>query len=210
MGDTRKEFWDRLETIKMFENRPPSKYITDTIDYVLEIKDKVNALDAGCGAGRYSFYLKDKGVNVFALDKHEKIAKNVTDHGIPFIREDICCMSRVGDSLFDLVLSIGVLHNVISETEFKKSIHEMSRVLKKGGYLICSVFTNDLIDDDLRYQFNHKYIICGNLPMMLFSRENVDKFFNSNGLIKVKNIDEHITDVGTGKRYVYTALFKKE
>ena len=45
--------------------------------------------------------------------------------------------------------------------------------------------------------------------MILLSKKEIDNLFVKYGFKILKNIDEHITDVGSGKRNVYTILLKK-
>ena len=198
-------FWKRSSTIESFSNRPPSKYITHEIDKVLK-KDNI-ALDIGCGGGRYSKYISDAGGKVIAIDKYCEMAENMKN--IDFLKSNMDDLP-FKDQMFDLVLSIGVWHNAQSFQELEKSIKEAYRVLKDYGYCIVSIFTNDIITDDLVACQNSLFLIKNREPMILLSKENVQKLIRENHFQIVKIIDEHITDVGTGKRNVYSLLLKKE
>jgi ubiquinone/menaquinone biosynthesis C-methylase UbiE len=112
-------------------------------------------------------------------------------------------------SNFDLIISIGVLHNAITIDEFEHSIKEISRLLKQNAYAIVSVFTNDVITSDLIKKSDNLYNIIDRPPMVLLSKEQVDKIFIDNNLIKLKVIEEHVTNVGSGKRNVYSILLQK-
>ena len=49
---------------------PLSKYIVSEINEILENKQVQKAIDVGCGGGRYSRYLKQKCIDVLAVDKY--------------------------------------------------------------------------------------------------------------------------------------------
>lgn len=198
-------FWNKDETRSQFQNKDVSKYITDEIDK-LDINDKV--IDIGCGGGRYSRYVKDKKMFVVALDKYSSMSQSLIDDNIPFIQG---CFDNlpIQENMFDVILSIGVIHNAVTINEFEKAISEMYRILKKNGKVIFSVFTDDVITNDLTYIGNSKYEINGRQPMILLSKQQINDLFDKYGFEIIKNIDEHITDVGSGKRNVYTILLKK-
>jgi ubiquinone/menaquinone biosynthesis C-methylase UbiE len=99
-------------------------------------------LDVGCGAGKLSKEIVDRGYEVLAMDfSYNMIRKadaicNVNDKShIKFLQGDIESLP-FKDSVFDVVLCLGVVTYLRSE---KKALHEMSRVLKPGGTLILSI-----------------------------------------------------------------------
>lgn len=198
-------FWNKDETRNQFQNRNVSKYITDEID---KLDPNLKVVDIGCGGGRYSRYVKQKGMFVIALDRYSNMATSLTDDNITFVQGCIDNLP-IQDNMFDIILSIGVIHNAITLEEFEKAISEMYRILKADGQIILSVFTNDIISDDLTFVGNSKYEINGRQPMILLSKEEINNLFNKYGFNVIKNIDEHITDVGSGKRNVYTVLLRK-
>ena len=139
-----------------FANRPPSKYITDAIDEIVSQEGNIKCLDIGCGGGRYSRYLKDNNINVVAIDKHNNMASSLQIEKIKFIN---ACFDNIPlkSELCNLILSIGVIHNAVTKKEYEKAISELYRFLETDGYLIFSVFTNDVITDDLISKGNGCY-----------------------------------------------------
>lgn len=199
-------FWNKKDTRVEFENMPPKKYITDEID---KFKKNSSVLDIGCGGGRYSRYLKNNGYQVTAMDKYPNMAISLKDDNIEFYEGTIDSIP-FEDYTFDNLICIGVLHNAISIKEYETAIKEMYRVLNKGGYLLFSVFTNDVLSDDLTYIDKHLYDIDGREPMILLSKKEIIKLMNKNKFKYIKDVEEHITDVGSGCRNVYTILLQKE
>lgn len=199
------EFWNKSETRDQFQNRNVSKYITDEID---KLDSDLKVIDIGCGGGRYSRYVKQKGMFVIAIDKYSNMATSLLEDNITFMQGCIDNLP-IQDNMFDIILSIGVIHNAVTLEEYEKSISEMHRILKENGKVIFSVFTNDVITDDLTFVGNSRYEINERQPMVLLSKKEIDDLFVKYGFKILKNIDEHITDVGSGKRNVYTILLEK-
>ncbi len=205
----KENYWDKKETAVEFANRPPSKYITDAIDEIVSQEGNIKCLDIGCGGGRYSRYLKDNNINVVAIDKHNNMASSLQIEKIKFIN---ACFDNIPlkSELCNLILSIGVIHNAVTKKEYEKAISEMYRLLEKDGYLIFSVFTNDVITDDLISKGNGCYNVLNRPPMVLLSKNQIDNIFAKYKFKYIRKIDEHVTDVGDGgKRNVYTVLFQK-
>lgn len=197
-------FWQRKETSKEFKDMKLSPYITDTIEKIITSEnDNVNAIDIGCGAGRYANYLAEKNISVIAIDKYKEMYENNNNSNIKFMEAD---MSNIPfkNNMFNLALSIGVLHNAESINDYKKAIKEIYRILKPKGILLISVFTNDVITDDLINMKDNYYEVKDRPPMVLFSKNEINAFFEKYGFKNLIFIDEHVTDVGSGKRNVYT------
>lgn len=206
-------FWEKKETAIEFTQKDVSKYITDVIDEVLnefiDLKD-IKAIDIGCGGGRYSKYLSTKNVQVTALDKYPNMFSFVENENAKFIKATFDNIPT-NSNYYDLALSIGVLHNSTTLQELKNGLTEMFRVLKRNSYAILSIFTDDIVTDDLSNKGNYVYDIINRPSMILLPKDKVVEFCEENGFIFVKHIDSHITDVGNGgKRYVYSILLQKK
>ena len=202
-------YWDKKETAVEFANRPPSKYVTDVINEIINQEVSIKCLDIGCGGGRYSRYLKDKKISVVAIDKYNNMASSLELDKIKFINAPFDNIP-LKNEVCNLILSIGVIHNATTKNEYEKAVSEMYRLLKMDGYLILSVFTNDVITDDLISKGNDCYNILNRPPMVLLSKNQIDDIFAEYNFKYIRKIDEHVTDVGDGgKRNVYTVLFQK-
>ena len=100
-------------------------------------------LDACAGAGRYSFYLAEKGHAVTACDlvKHNvDIIKSNPKAGI--LDDIFVCnaldLSRFNENSFDIVLCMGALYHVNSDDLRQKIISESARVCKPGGIVVLA------------------------------------------------------------------------
>jgi len=99
-------------------------------------------LDVGSGAGMTAKEVANKGYDIFGMDysynmiRKAKTVCNVnTEFHISFLQGDIESLP-FKDSVFDLVLCLGVITYLKSE---QKALHEMSRILKPGGTMILSI-----------------------------------------------------------------------
>lgn len=106
--------------------------ITDT----LNLKGK-RVVDLGCGNGEIAKRLRDKGALVDAVD----IAKNSLNK----IREESnikpvhSCVpnTHLDDNSYDLVVCTELIGH-LSQREHRLFFNELARLVKKGGYIVCS------------------------------------------------------------------------
>jgi ubiquinone/menaquinone biosynthesis C-methylase UbiE len=99
-------------------------------------------LEAGCGLGRYNFYLSNLGINVIGLDFSESTIdflnewkkRNNYDH-VSFIKGDITQLPFENESLSGY-LSFGVVEHFQEGPD--KPLKEAFRVLRPGGIAIIT------------------------------------------------------------------------
>jgi len=95
-------------------------------------------LDAGCGPGRDSRILSEKGATVIGLDISkgllEEAKKRNSSRGVKYIEGDMTKM-EFPDASFDGVWSHASLVNLETIEDAEKAIREYYRVLKSGGIL---------------------------------------------------------------------------
>ena len=103
-------------------------------------------LDACAGAGRYSFYLADKGHKVTACDLSEHhvdiIKANPNAGKLADIRVcNVMDLSGFGDNSFDVVLCMGALYHYRDNDDKRQAISECVRVCKQGGIVALAYLT---------------------------------------------------------------------
>lgn len=142
--NTPKYWGNRVESYnidKLFnivEQQPMTKYM------LRYFPKNSRILDAGCGDGRFAFYLIKQGYNVQGIDfsekKIEQAKKYANKLGLKeslFNVEDVM-KTKFKDFSFDVYLARGVLHHLNRE-EQKKMLKEAHRLLKKDGIIFISV-----------------------------------------------------------------------
>ena len=201
-------FWENLKTEQIFRNMKPSSYITQEIQRIFQEYTIKKVLDLGCGAGRYLNFLCEYTSSVYAMDLYDNMSKNIDRHKVRYKNSDMSSIPF--RTKFDLILSTGVLHNANSKEHLEKTIQEIARHLNDGGVFLCSVFTNKLITEDLIPESQDRFLVQNREPMVLLAEKEIDGLFKQYDLIKIKEVDKHVTDVGSGQRFVCTALYQKK
>lgn len=109
----------------------------------------LNILDLGCGTGRNSNYLAERGNTVVGMD----ISKTAIDiaktrasemqlNDVSYVVGDIGASYPFSDNYFDLILDI-TSSNSLDEKERENYIKEAFRALKNGGYLFVRGLCKD-------------------------------------------------------------------
>jgi malonyl-CoA O-methyltransferase len=97
--------------------------------------DGLDALDAGCGTGRYARLLLARGARVVGVDLSDEMLCRARASGARLIRADLRALP-LRSSSFDIVVSGLALGDV---PELGEAVAEMARVLRPGGRLVSSV-----------------------------------------------------------------------
>lgn len=101
-------------------------------------------LDVAAGAGRYAFYLAQKGHIVSAGDLVDKHVDQMRDGqaklkiDMEIFQGNALDLSRFEDSSFDAVLFMGPYYHLLSMDDRTRAVEESIRVLKKGGLLFLA------------------------------------------------------------------------
>jgi ubiquinone/menaquinone biosynthesis C-methylase UbiE len=143
-----KQYWSTVESEKILAGLCfPAEELTEH----LEIKS--NVLDVGCGSGKLSEYLNEKGYAVTGIDINKKALEENRERNsnITYIEADITKNLPFTDSQFDGVVVSYVFVSIIDRLKQKAAADELVRVLKKGGILwICEATYSE--DYDERYK----------------------------------------------------------
>lgn len=210
--EEKNDFWKDNNTNLLFYNKKTSKYITDVIDDIIDNNIIKKAIDIGCGGGRYTKYLSSKNIKTIAIDKNAEMFQYCQKENLSNVTFKTERMNNIEEKEeFDLALSIGVIHNATTIKEFIDSFKEIYRILRKNGYSIISIFTNDVITPDLiQVNSSDLYLVKDRQPMILLGKNEISKILREVGFKSIREIDEHVTEVGgNGKRNVWTILLQK-
>ncbi len=121
------------------------EYVMTTDILEKNLPSEGNILDLGGGAGAYSFYLAEKGYQVYLADLSEDLimmakqqARESGDSNL--ISCDVVNaidLSIYNDNQFDAILLLGPLYHLLEKDEREKCISEVRRVLKTGGIVFA-------------------------------------------------------------------------
>ncbi len=132
----------------------PQNFIVQFLKYLKKEKhlpmSDLRVLDLGCGTGRNSNYLAERGNFVFGLDlaanalklASERAEKAGLSEQTKYLRQSIGAKLPFEDNSFDLILDI-TASNSIKSSEREVYLKESSRVLKPGGFMILRTLCKD-------------------------------------------------------------------
>lgn len=142
--NTRMRLYDLSKsTVERFQWRDP--HLRHLTEILVRLAEPANgrALDVGCGTGRISVALAEKGFRVDALDPEVDVVEHARELAsqlgvdVNFLAADFTKPDhRFPDKRYDLVVCCEVLEHV---AEWEKVVTNMRRVLKPGGVLILTV-----------------------------------------------------------------------
>jgi len=108
-------------------------------------RDKLTALDYGCGTGNLTNHLISLGLNVTAADISEKFLETIEYR---FAHTNKCKTYTLGlkglkvfdDNTFEVVACYSVLHHI---PDYLRAVIEMTRIIKPGGIIYIDHEVND-------------------------------------------------------------------
>ena len=181
-----------------------------TMRYIQKyLKNGAKILEIGAGTGRYSHILALNGYDVTAIElvRHNiDIFKNKTqpDEKIQVMQGNALDLSRFGDNLFDITLSLGPMYHLYTFDDKLKALSEAVRVTKKGGVIfaayciydatiICGGFKNGNIFDWINNNFLDSETFEWKFPKDVFDRR------------RKEDIDELVSKLANVERLHYVA-----
>ena len=138
-----KKAWDTIfkEKGKFFEE--PHRDMVGFVRLLKKSKMK-RILDLGCGSGRHTVYLAEKGFKVYGTDISET-ALAMTEKWLKsenlsaeLLIHDLSSKLPFVDDFFDAVISVQVIHHARIGT-IRKVIKEIERDLKPRGLIFVTV-----------------------------------------------------------------------
>lgn len=177
--------WENIDADEMMENKEsyPLKYTLETI----ALKDKnQKILEAGCGAGRIVSYLDNKNYNVIGIEfiqnAVEKIRKKYPN--LKVYTMDIL-KTNFNNEEFDTIFAFGLYHNFQIEN-FKKSLIETRRILKKDG-ILCFSFRADNIQNLILDKIKDKKNENKKFHKLNLKKKEIEKILKFYNFIILKN-----------------------
>ena len=140
IADSEKESKKYAEEFFSEEKEMEGLFEVDTKILGKTILKKGKLLDASMGPGRHAKYFADRGFEVWGNDFNRhmiRVAKrNLRGNKVRFLNRDMRDLSPIKDGFFDYVLCMGAsIGSIYRKPERQKAVNELSRVVKKGGFV---------------------------------------------------------------------------
>ena len=119
------------------------------------IKTKGEVLDLGCGTGEFIYRLLDDGFSVTGVDISEGMlemaekkikSKNLKNNDYKLVKADIVNYEHSNEADY-IMCNFDTVNYFENKTEFKKFISKTYKNLKKGGYLIFDIVTEEIFEE---------------------------------------------------------------
>ncbi|MFI7349591.1 class I SAM-dependent methyltransferase [Streptomyces sp. NPDC049936] len=207
-------YWNSPETVAEFRALGVRPYLTDLLG-----RTPVDgpALDLGCGGGRNTVALLERGFDVLAVDLHEGMvaATRARTAGYPdgriTVRRGAAHAVPADDGAFALVVCYGVLHNAVDRAQWDTAVGEIRRVLRPGGRLALNTFTAETLDPRLRPGTGEgQYLLPDDVPMTLLPDAAVLDAFAAAGLRPEGGTHSYVRDLDVGPRAVLRCVLRRE
>ena len=158
------EFYEKMNEDARFDSQTKEFTRSKNIISRYLFADNMEIADIGGGTGPYSFWLAEQGHNVHLLDlskKHIDIAKQKSKTNNIALSSYTCADARdlpYENESMDLVLVMGALYHLQSQESRDKCLAEAFRILKRGGYIICTVISRyTVLVSTLKWNIFHYY-----------------------------------------------------
>jgi cyclopropane fatty-acyl-phospholipid synthase-like methyltransferase len=137
---------DGYKTCGCFWGHDPSSLVVDLSRRISSFAG-LQVLDAGCGEGKNSIYLANKGALVTAFDisntaiEHAKVEQQRSGSQIRFIVADVddVCLST---SNFDIILAYGLLHCLRDKAHIDHTVKKLQNATRQSGYFAICAFND--------------------------------------------------------------------
>lgn len=208
----------------------PQNFIVQFMKYLKKEKNlpmsDLLVLDLGCGTGRNSNYLAERGNQVVGLDIANNALKIASERAkkaglstqTEYLHRSIGDALRFPENHFDLILDI-TASNSIKSSEREIYLKESSRVLKPGGFMILRALCKDgdqnaqkLLKSSPGSELDTYYLKDLKLMERVFSEVDLKNLYG-----RYFNFDKLVKDVGypqmkgvTYKRKYWLAILTKK
>lgn len=213
------KFWSDPSQVIFFRDKPGCSHVRDFLSKVKSPSSK-KVLDLGCGGGRNTEMLVKMGFDAHGVDSSTAMVQATRERLANFFSSREAATRIIQGSMlnlpypadsFDLIVSTGVYHQARSERDYTQAISESSRVLKKGGWIVLNIFTNEAWDKTYTKVDRKKYTVItkDGLYMTLLPKKRLLEMMADHGFKLSGRIKEEIKEINKGPRCVLRAVFRK-
>jgi SAM-dependent methyltransferase len=183
------EEYGTLKVIPSSSRKLPSKALL-LFSELLDFPRFKKVLDAGCGIGRNSIYLAQKGCEVHAVDISQtalatlqdaalkaRVQHRISVHNIP-LRDNF----PFEENAFDLVLDSYVFCHFVDESFRRNYRQELHRVTRPGGFVFSSLFSveDEYYKSMIKNEHGANYIVTdpnNGITKRLYTEAEIKNFY---------------------------------
>lgn len=118
-------------TLNLRESR-----VKKSIQIIQSISSRGKLLDIGCSTGEWALFWKNEGWESYGIDVNEENISQTEKKGI---KASLCDLNSqpipFSDDYFDVIIAGEVIEHLVDTDRF---VHDLSRCLKVGGYLLIT------------------------------------------------------------------------
>ena len=149
-----KEYWDgdRKYGYGGFNYDGRWRSVADQLAKHYNLKPGQKVLDIGCGKAYLLFELVQSmpGIEPFGLDISQYALNNAKEEMRPFLKLGNAVELPYETNIFDLVLSINTLHNLVLP-DLERALNEIERVSKGNKYIVLDSYRTEEQKVNLMY-----------------------------------------------------------
>lgn len=113
------------------------------------LKPGMKILEVGAGTGRYSHYFARKGYAVHAVELVDRNIegfkeKTLSGENVTIVQGDAVNLHMLKDNEYDIVLHLGPMYHLFTESERKAAVREALRVTKPSGIVFMAYILNEM------------------------------------------------------------------
>jgi 2-polyprenyl-3-methyl-5-hydroxy-6-metoxy-1,4-benzoquinol methylase len=105
----------------------------DAFQRICKVKPGMRVLDIGCGAGRWSVKLAERGCRVTGTDLSPVFIEMAQPHPLVDYRVGAVQDLDLPSAHFDLVLSVTVLQHIVDDSDLDRALRKLHEALKPRG-----------------------------------------------------------------------------
>jgi ubiquinone/menaquinone biosynthesis C-methylase UbiE len=185
--------WNSIYQGKGIFQKEPSVHVLEAIDFFKESGFK-RILDLGCGTGRHTALLVEKGFEAYGCDSSEE-AINVVSEIFSTLEFRQCDMKSLpyDSGFFDGVICNHVIqHGCLSD--IRQAASEITRVIRPGGYLFLAVvstqhpkyFTGREIGPNTKIGTD---AVDGHIPHHFFTKHELRELFSNFEILRIEHFN---------------------
>lgn len=193
------------EKLYAYRNKNEANKLADLIEREIPASDFPHILDLGCGRGRHSITLAERGYSVLGIDLSKEVIKKASDiareRGLKNLHFEVGDMRRPLDKKFDAVVNLFTSFGYfLRDNENARVIKSVETMLDESGVFILDYLNAYKVSENLIPEENEEFQdlmvhiqreIRGNMVYkhIRFTGEDINKPIEYHERVKLYELD---------------------